>query len=336
MNSKSCFLIENPLDLYYLTGLKLTAGMLFVAPKKSCLFVDGRYIEVAQNSCPLPVQLTSEEAQRKFLKSQGIQALIFDSARTSCERRSLLKRLLGLRMIARPHLLRKARSIKNASEIAKLKESAKLNYAGYQHIAAQLKTGISERELALAFQVFCLKEGAEGVSFEPIIAFGKNSALPHHRAGPTRLQKGDIVLFDLGVQLDSYASDMTRIQFFGKADPAIKKLYHVVRAAQRAALDLCKPGTELGLLDKAARAVMAKHEVEELFLHSLGHGIGLELHEFPSIRQKGVDSETPLKSGMAITIEPGLYLQGKGGVRYEDTILITDTGYLNLYPEEVE
>lgn len=330
----NCFLVENPLDLFYLTNLKLSSGLLFVAPKKSCLFVDGRYIEMAKEEAKIPVMLTSEAAIRAFLSKQRISSVTFDSAKTTCERLKALRQLCGCKMKAKPHLLRQARAIKNPKEIARLKESAKLNYAGYLHICKLLRAGISERQLALAYQLYCLKEGAEGMAFEPIIAFGKNSALPHHRAGDTRLKKGDIVLFDLGAQLDGYASDMTRIQFFEKADPKLFELYLIAREAQRAAFALCKPGTPFGELDLAARAVMANAGVEELFVHSLGHGIGLEVHEFPLIKKSGPERNQPLEAGMAITIEPGLYLPGHGGVRYEDTILITPKGYQNLYPEE--
>ncbi len=192
---------------------------------------------------------------------------------------------------------------------------------------------MTELEVARALEIYCLKNGAEGMSFESIIAFGKNSALPHHHPGNTKLKENDIALFDLGVILNGYCSDMTRVDFVGKGNSTLRKLYDVNRAAQKVALAKCRPGVKLKELDQAARRVMASAELEELFIHNLGHGVGLEVHESPSISSKGIDRNVMLEEGMAITIEPGLYLPGKGGVRYEDTIVITAKGYVNLYPE---
>lgn len=334
MSSKDSFLIEDPIDLFYLTGLNLSRGMLFVSKERVCLFVDGRYLEAAQQLTSMDVSFLKESALLKFIKDNQIDEIIFDSAKTSCERLEQLRKSLKTRFKAKPHLVRDLRAIKNRKEIEKLKESARLNYAGFEHIAKQLKVGVSERELSVAYEIFCLKEGAEKPAFEPIIAFGKNSALPHYRAGGARLKKGDVVLFDLGAQLDGYASDMTRVRFFGPANAKLKQFYTVVRDAHQAALTLCKAGVQVGALDRAARAVMASAGVEELFVHSLGHGIGLEVHEFPLIKNSGPDHLFLLKEGMAITIEPGLYLPGTGGIRYEDTLLITENGFLNLYPKD--
>lgn len=334
MKSKTCFLIENPIDLFYLTGLKISSGSLLITEDDSQLFVDGRYLEMVRQANLLSVVLDTEEEKRKFIKNHRIHRIIFDSAKTNCEHFALLRKIFRIPLQPRPRILQKVRMVKTPEEVAKMKKSAKLNYSGYRYLLKQLKSGITERELSLLFQIFCLKHGADGAAFEPIVAFGKNSSLPHHHSGSTRLKKGDIVLLDLGVQLEGYASDMTRVHFFGSPDPKLEKLYRIVRLAQKAALALCTPGQKIGELDAAARREMAKEGVEELFVHSLGHGIGLEVHEFPRIKQDGVDRLLPLEPGMAITIEPGLYLPNKGGVRYEDTILITSTGHLNLYPEE--
>lgn len=331
MKSKTCFLIENPVDLFYLTGLKISSGSLIITEEKATLFVDGRYLEMVQTANLLHVVLDTEEEKRRFIKEYRIQQIIFDSATTNCERFELLRKIFPISLEPRPRLLQKVRMIKTQKEIAKMKKSAKLNYAGYCYLLKHLRSGISERELSILFQSFCLKNGADGVAFEPIIAFGKNSSFPHHHSGSTRLKKGDIVLFDLGLQLEGYASDMTRVHFFGNPDPKLQQLYQIVQKAQKAALKACKPGQKIGELDAAARKEMAKEGVEELFIHSLGHGIGLEVHEFPRIKQDGIDRLLPLRPGMTITIEPGLYLPGKGGVRYEDTILITSKGYLNFY-----
>jgi Xaa-Pro aminopeptidase len=144
------------------------------------------------------------------------------------------------------------------------------------------------------------------------------------------LRKGDIVLIDIGVVFHRYCSDMTRVVFFGTPDPMLQHWLDLAIEAEKAALTLCKPGVSIRSLDQAARAVFQKEGVESYFLHSLGHGVGLEVHEAPRIRFDA--EESLLKPGMVITIEPGLYLLGKGGVRYEDMVIITETGFENLFP----
>lgn len=331
---KNAALIEHPIDLFYLTGLELSAGSLLITKKSQHLFVDGRYFQVAKEKSPVPVSLTEKASFIEFLKQQKMNTLCFDSKQTSYERYSSLKQLLPkIALEGVPQMLSAQRAIKDAEEIEKMQKSAKLLWKGFLHIKKVMKPGITERELAAEFEIFCKRQGGEGLAFEPIIAFGANSAMPHYRAGNAKLKEGDLVLVDIGVVLDSYHSDMTRIIFFGKRDPELYRLYQIVRRAQKAALECCKEGKRVRDLDRAARKVMRDAGVEDLFVHSLGHGIGLETHEFPRIRDGGIDQDVLLAAGMVITIEPGLYLPGKGGVRYEDTILITENGYQNFYTE---
>lgn len=320
-------LIENPLDLFYLTGLQLSLGMLVVLQNKARLFVDGRYIEFAKKNSPVSVELLSKEAA--VLKQ--ISSLAFDSHWTTVEREKQLKKLYPGILTPVPQLLKQLRAIKDAAELKAMKKSAGVLWKGFEHIRRSLKVGISEKELALAFEIFCRKHGAEKLAFDPIIAFGKNSAYPHYRAGNAKLKKGDIVLIDIGVVVDHYHSDMTRTIFFGKADPRLILIESVVKKAHAAAIALCKSGTKVGDLDKAARQVIQQAGLKELILHSLGHGIGLETHEFPRIKFQGEDHDVILHEGMVITIEPGLYLPGAGGIRHEDTIVITAKGYNNFY-----
>ena len=153
--------------------------------------------------------------------------------------------------------------------------------------------------------------------------------MPHYKGGSTALKKGDAVLLDIGVNWHRYHSDMTRVVFFGKPKPKILEIYEIVLAAQLAALELCRPGSKIGELDEAARDYIASKNYGEYFTHGLGHGVGLEIHEAPSVRSKGPDKNLKLEEGMAITIEPGIYLPGVGGVRIEDTVIITKKGHEN-------
>lgn len=332
-------LIEDPVNLLYLTGLNLSCGKLLLSKTQSLLLVDGRYLEVAQKKAPLPVELDDSAVFLNFSKNNRITTWKFDPQFTSYERFTQLQKLLDVPLSLPCQtssgevspLFESLRVIKDDTEILKMKKSARLLWKGFLFIKQSLKVGITEKELATQFEIFCLKNGAEKLAFEPIIAFGANSAMPHYRAGNRRLKKGDLVLIDIGVVKDHYHSDMTRVLFFKKTDPYLAHLYALVKESQKAALSLCRPGVKIGQLDRAAREVFKREGVEDLFIHSLGHGIGLKTHEFPRIKQDGKDKKTVLKKGMVFTIEPGLYIPGTGGVRYEDTIVITENGYTNFY-----
>lgn len=326
-------LVEDPLDLYYFTGLHLTAGQLVVEKEKALLFVDPRYQEMAEKQNVVAIEHLSDEKVSMFIQSNGIRSLAFDGDKTSFHKAEILqKRLTNVQCISWNNLTKTRRVIKDNIEIALLRDSANLLWEGFRYIKEQLQEGITEKELSLLFTLFCLERGGEKLSFEPIIAFGENSAMPHYRAGNRPLRRGDVVLIDVGIEKNHYHSDMTRVLFFGKEDPLLSQWLAITKKAQAAALSLCYPGQSCGAIDSAARAVFAEEGLEEYFTHSLGHGIGLEVHEFPRIRSGGVDASVIIEPGMVFTVEPGLYKKGMGGVRYEDTIIITETGYQNLTP----
>ncbi|MGE5195789.1 MAG: M24 family metallopeptidase [Anaerolineae bacterium] len=337
-------LIEHPVDLFYLTGLSLSSGSLLIFKKEAYLFVDGRYFQEAKEKSLIKVALMSSSFFDVCLKQKNIKTIGFDSKETSYERflqlRSFLKTFAGQgsplpKLVPTSNLLKEIRSIKDRDELDVLRQSAALAWKGFLHIKKILKIGITEREVARSFELFCLKNGAQKLSFEPIIAFGENSAKPHHRSSDRILKKGDIVLIDIGVMYNCYASDMTRVLLPSTAKANLLELFEVVEESKRAALEHCRPGIAIGKLDEIARCVMKKKGLEELFVHSLGHGIGLQTHEFPRLSSKGQDKDVILKVGMVITVEPGLYLPGVGGVRLEDTVIITRTGFENLYPSDI-
>ena len=324
-------LVEHPLDLYYLTGLKLSAGKLLISSKETLLLVDGRYLQIAREKSSLKVELDGPKKLLDFCKKHKVSHLGFDGGHSSYDRFLLLSKP-DLKLISVTQKFKTMRAIKSKQEIVLMKKSAALLWKGFQFLRKSLKTGVTEKELSKRFEIFCLENGADGLSFEPIIAFGKNGAMPHYRSQNAKLKVGDPVLIDIGVVLNNYHSDMTRVVFHKKEDPYIGQLYDIVKRAQKNALKLCRPGVKFKELDLAARKVMSEEGVEELFVHSLGHGIGLETHEYPRIKFDNEDKDVVLESGMVFTVEPGLYVPGKGGVRYEDTIVITPTGYTNLYP----
>jgi Xaa-Pro aminopeptidase len=315
-------LVENLIDLYYLTGLDLSLGRLVLKKRGSKLFVDGRYWEMCRNKSCIPVEKREEFGPWV----RGIKKLLYDSQTTTVDQLHKLEELFPKKMVALPGLVKRQRAVKDPEEIVKMEKSARLAWRGFQHIRKLLSVGVKEKDLALEFELFCLKRGAQEMAFEPIIAFGENSAMPHYRAGSRKLQKGDLVLIDVGVVVDHYASDMTEMVEFGTIDPRVKHMKRVVEQAFQAAVAVCRPGVKVKEVDLAARKVMRRAKMEELFVHSLGHGVGLETHEFPLIRYNGPDHDEPLKEGMVLAIEPGLYLPKVGGVRHEETIVITAQG----------
>ncbi len=330
-------LIEHPLELFYFTGLKLSAGRLLVHSSDVLLLVDGRYLQIAEEKSPSKTSLDSPEKFQSFCKSHQIKSLGFDGRHTSYDHFLRLqywqkKAGVKIKFVPSTSFFKHVRAIKDKDEIQKLQKSAALLWKGFQFIYASLKKGVKEKELSKRFEIFCLERGADRLSFEPIIAFGPNSAMPHYRSQETQLNEGNIVLIDIGISVDNYHSDMTRVLFYKKEDPYLRRLYEIAKRAQQSALKLCRPGVKIKQLDMAARQVMCEENVEDLFVHSLGHGIGLEVHEFPRIKFDSEDKDVVLESGMVFTIEPGLYVPNIGGVRYEDTILITPTGHKNFYP----
>ncbi len=328
-------LIESSVDLFYFTGLKLSAGRLLVHEKSSLLLVDGRYLQIAKEKSKLPTALDSPAEFEAFCKKNRIIRLGFDGGHTSYDQYKRLKKGFKVELVPSTPFFKVCRSIKDRAEISAMKKSAELLWQGFQFLRKSLKKGITEKELSKRFEIFCLERGAERLAFEPIIAFGKNSAMPHYRSHDVPLKEGDIVLIDIGIVLDGYNSDMTRVVFFKKEDPYLSRLYEIAKEAQKSALKHCRPGVKLKELDLSARKVMAREKVEELFVHGLGHGVGLECHEFPRVNSKGEDKDIVLEEGMVITVEPGLYVPGKGGVRYEDTVVVTAKGHLNFYPDAV-
>ncbi len=321
-------LIENPIDLLYLTGLTLSRGRLLVFADRAELWVDGRYFTYASEKETVPVRLWDSQVSLPAGK------IGFDSSFTSVEARAQLGReqpQAAWQAIAKP--LKEIRSVKGKDEIGALQRAADLTWRGILHMKSSLRVGVSEKEVAWEFEQFVRMHGASALSFAPIVAFGENSALPHHRASLSRLEKDQIVLFDVGAVVDDYCGDATRVYFFGSPDPELKKLYAWVREAHLAARRQVRPGAKIQEIDQAARKVFIREGVENLFIHSLGHGIGLETHEFPLLRKDGSDAELALQKGMVFTIEPGLYLPKRGGVRLEDTGFVDETQFCSFYPE---
>jgi Xaa-Pro aminopeptidase len=266
---------------------------------------------------------------------EGAKRIGFEDSRVRYGVWSYLDRNLGkgCRLIGVGDPVGLLRMVKSGSEIAAIRKSVMVNSRAYAGALAGLRPGMTEKALAGEIEYRMRLEGAEKPSFETIVAFGANSALPHAQPGETKIAGNGILLIDMGTMRGGYASDMTRCVHLGNPGAKARKLYSAVLEAQQAALEAVKPGARGGDVDGAARKVLRRQGFGAAFVHSTGHGLGLEIHEAPRL---GRGDETELVPGMVITIEPGAYLAGFGGVRIEDTVVVTRDGREMLTPTSKE
>jgi Xaa-Pro aminopeptidase len=333
LKDHEAYLIQDPIDLYYLLTSTLSLGHFLIEKTRITLFVDGRYFGALSKLQELNVMASENQGLQNYLKTTDVKLIYFDSDKTSVSQKEILCKNSIIDFQGQRDILKNLRLIKSDDEIKKIRTAAYLLKDIYQEFLKRPKLGLSEKQIARDFKILSLEMGAEDFSFEPIIAIGENGAYPHHRPGDRILKEGDSMLVDIGVSLNHYQSDMTRMVFFGHVPQKLLEMHDQVLKAHQAALSLCKPGVKVGALDEAAREVFKSYGTESLFCHSLGHGLGLETHESPRLKFDGMDKDILLEKGMVITIEPGLYEVGLGGIRHEDLIVITDDGYENFYPD---
>jgi Xaa-Pro aminopeptidase len=232
-----------------------------------------------------------------------------------------------------PAMVEELRMIKSPAELDLIRRSVELNSRAFELAVRRVRPGMTERDLAAEIEYRMRRLGAEKPSFETIVAGGRRSALPHAQPTAAPLRHGDLVVVDMGAFCDGYASDMTRMLFLGTPGARVKRVYRAVLEAQLAAIDRVRAGVAAHQVDAAARRVLRAYGYDRAFVHSTGHGLGLEIHEPPRL---GKRDKTILQPGMAITIEPGVYLENFGGIRIEDTVEVTGTGCKVLTPTPKE
>ncbi len=327
-------------DLRYLCGFTGSSAALAVTRRTAQLFTDGRYTaQAAEETKAAQVQIVTGApavAAAQWLAAQpGVAMAGFDPTRTTVAELARWKRELpsGLRrgfFQATPApFVEILRSVKDEDELAVMAEAALVGCALFERILGFLRPGIPEIEVAAELEHQARMLGAEGMSFETIVASGLRSAMPHGRATAAPLPRRGFVTMDFGIILKGYCSDMTRTVFLGKPKPKERNAYHAVLEAQEAAVEAVASGVSCAEVDEAARGVLRREGLAEAFTHSTGHGLGLEIHEPPRI---GSGLTTRLLPGMVVTIEPGVYLAGKFGIRIEDMVAVTRTGGQVLTP----
>jgi Xaa-Pro aminopeptidase len=317
--------ITHPANWYYLTGFTGEAGVLILSDGAATLITDGRFTtQVRQETTSVRLMHQKGslmESTGRLLRAKAIKRVGFDPTQTSVGQLQLLGKAAGARTkwISTPGLVGTLRARKEPSELARMRQAATLAgdvLAGAIHL---LKPGVMENEVAAEIEYQMRKRGASGPAFETIVAFGDRSALPHARPTAKRLRKNELVVLDLGAILAHYCSDITRTVYVGKAPARVKQWYRAVLEAQIAAIAAVRAGASCGDVDAAARQVLAGYKLDRLFTHSTGHGLGLEVHEDPRVAR---GQKARLEPGFVVTIEPGVYMAGVGGIRIEDDIAV--------------
>jgi Xaa-Pro aminopeptidase len=329
-------------NIRYLSNHVGTSGVLVLTPDAAHLMVDFRYreaVRVLQGSpaaCPglsvWDVTASYDEALLTCLGTIGAVTVGFEAAHVSVAKydwwqKTVEARQLDIAFRATEGLVERARMIKDASEIATLREAAGRLTPVAETLFAGIRAGMSERQVAMVLESAIREAGYERLAFDTIVASGPHSALPHYRAGDRLLAAGDLVVLDFGGVLDGYCCDLTRTVAIGPPSPDARRLHAAVHAAQQAAISAVRPGIDTSGVDAAARNVLQEQGLGDAFGHGTGHGLGLDVHEEPRITWRRADVPSiVLEPGMIFTIEPGAYVPGFGGVRIEDDVLVTDAG----------
>lgn len=324
-------LITHLPNVRYLCGFTGSAAVLAIIERQAILFTDGRYTQQAREevrAARIRIEkgkaalssATSWLLGQKRLKRVGIEPAHVTIADRDALARSLPS---GARLVKAPPVIEQMRMVKDASEIKLIRDACDLGVWLFDSLRRTVRQGVSESRVAGELEFRARELGAEQMAFTTIIAGGPRSALPHGRASSAELPRRGFVVCDFGVILTGYCSDMTRTLHVGRFSAEARGAYQAVREAQQAALETARPGKTVGEVDLAARKLLQYKHLGKYFTHSTGHGLGLEIHEAPRV---AAGQDEVLRPGMVITIEPGVYLPGKFGIRIEDTIVITNTG----------
>jgi Xaa-Pro aminopeptidase len=333
-------LVTRPANWYYLTGFTGESGALVVSRRGTTLLTDGRFtaqareetsgIRIVQQSVSLAIAIGA------FLKGAGGGKVGFDASHITVGQLAAMRKAGGrrVRWVRSAGQVEQLRGRKEPQELAKMRLAAILAGEVLQGALKLLKPGVRELEIAAEIEYQMRQRGASGPAFETIVAFGERSAYPHARASSKRLRKNELVVLDLGAILAHYCSDITRTVVVGRASPRIRQWHKAVEQAQAAAVGAVKAGVRCEQVDAAARMVLTGHHLDRYFVHSTGHGLGLEVHEDPRVA-KGVTKI--LEPGNVVTIEPGVYVPGVGGIRIEDDVVVhaSNTEVLTRIPRDL-
>lgn len=330
-------LITDLKNIRYFTGFTGSSALCLYSKKGIFFITDFRYKEQSLKEVKgwdIIIDKKKFNALKKILTKHNLKKIAFEST-ISFEHLEILKGF-KVKLIPLKRKILRLRESKTPEEVEKIRTAIKRAEEGFLKVKEMLKPGVAERDIAIELEYQIKRLGSGRLPFEVIVASGENSVLPHARSSVKKLEPGDLVLIDWGAEADGYYSDMTRTFLIkGKRNEDKKKIYSIVKKAQEEALKVIRPGISASQVDRTARQYIEKMGYGKAFGHSTGHGVGLDIHELPSI---SVSSREKLKTGMIFTVEPGIYLNGIGGVRIEDMVLVTNHGaeILTHLPKDLE
>jgi Xaa-Pro aminopeptidase len=333
----NAFLITALVNVRYLSGFTGSHGALLLTNERALLFTDPRYQTQAPQESDCEVKIAKgplTATVSNWIKRLRLKTVAIEQNRISfAEYQHLKEAAPKIRLKPVAGEVEKLRMTKSPAEVATIKASVHLNSAALEQAMRLFKPSMTEVDLAAEIDYRMRRLGADGSAFETIVASGQRTALPHAKPTDRPIQRDQLLLVDMGANVAGYASDMTRTYAVGKLDAKMRRMYRAVLESQLAAIDAVKPGTLCSSVDRAARNILQGYGLDKLFLHSTGHGLGLEIHEPPRVGRK---ERTKLEAGMVITIEPGTYDEDIGGVRIEDTVVVTTNGCEVLTPTAKE
>ena len=330
----TCALIISPENRKYFTGFESSDGFLLVSLDRAVFITDGRYIEAAEkqvSNCEVMLLGKTYPQIAEILKDMGCSRLLVESTRMTVSTYNSLKGVLKKIPVSTDTtldtLINTLRSVKTETEVESIVKAQRIAEASFNHILKYIKVGVTEKEIALELDFYMLCHGGEGLSFETIAVSGANSSMPHGVPSNKKIENGDFITMDFGTIINGYHSDMTRTVAVGFATDEMKNVYNTVLKAQQNCLKHIKAGISCKDGDEFARSVIKDAGYGQYFTHSTGHGVGVEIHEFPNLSPA---SDSVLQVGNIVTVEPGIYIPEKFGVRIEDMALITENGCRNL------
>jgi len=323
------FLVTGLTNVRYLTGFTGSNAQALVTSDEGVFFTDGRYTEQSRHEVPDLERITYASAVGEALMQQatrlGVHRLGFEAHQvTVALHERLTSSLHGVELVACGDEIERIRWVKDDEELELLRDAQRVTDQAFDDVLETLAIGVTELQIGRHLESLLRRDGADGLSFDPIVAFGENAAEPHHEPGHRMLEEGDVIKMDFGALYGGYHADMTRTVAFGEPASELKKIHDVVREAQQAGIDAVREGVTGAKVDAAARDVIDAAGYGEAFSHGLGHGVGLDIHEGPRLGREFAEHELPARA--VVTVEPGVYIAGLGGVRIEDMVEVTSDG----------
>lgn len=334
LDKKSALLVASVPNRFYLTGFETSDGYVLITKDAAVFLIDFRYVEKAKEtvkSCDVQLSVSPMAEIRALCEQHGIAHLYVENDYVSMSlQKDLAAAVKPTEIVADDRfdtLLRDMRSVKNETELSLMQQAQKLTDDTFSYIVERIEAGRTERDVMLDMEFYMRRLGSEGVSFDFIVVSGKNSSLPHGVPTDKKIERGDFVTMDFGAVVGGYHSDMTRTVAVGAVSDEQKRVYDTVLKAQLSAIDAVKSGVVCKDIDKIARDLIYAAGYEGCFGHGLGHSVGVEIHERPNFNTR---CDTVLKAGTVMTVEPGIYLENRFGVRIEDMVFVTADGCINL------